>query len=456
MDFAGGGWEGGGEGDVIDGELLDFLVKNGKNGVIVNGILTWIDIQQKETAPDLWQAQANEHFEEKEVMEAKRILWKVCVSRLDIIGPAVNRKTDKKKATIDDIGKAMAKLKEFKALPLLLGSSNMMKRAPCYNTRPSTANASDVISRVKVLEDSLGGYMKQQSEEIKRLSQAVGALTPPGPGPAKPVRVIRERIDSVSKKHKLDEDMEVFEDIRDNVNWQPRQEESTARTFASIVGTESNRNATSGNTNRQNMMGAPQRPRRPSNLLFGNAKTGKDNVENILAANVNLVATGVAKDATADQLKEFVENKGIEVVEIELLTQFPVAARTFTFRIAIKPRDYDKAMNPDVWPYRVGVRIYKPKRIRVDQQNSWTNQSGQTGGNVDLSQQRQQGQEQQSSHQQQHYHRQQQYHRQGQQQYPQQQQQWHQRGQSYGIPPGVVTSNPFAALDTEAGRQFGN
>ena len=244
-----------------------------------------------------------------------------------------------------------------------------------------------------------------------------------------------------------------MEDARDNVNWNPRQEERTARTFASIVGTESIRNATSGGMNRQNMMGVPPRPRRPSNLLFGNAKTGKDNTENILAANVNLVATGVAKDATSDQLKEFIENKGVEVVEIELLTQFPEAARTFTYRIAIKPRDYDKAMNPDVWPYRVGVRIYKPKRI----QNSWSNQSSQTGGNVDHSQQRQQGQGQYSSQQQQQFHGQQQYHRQGQQQYHrQQQQQWQQRGQSYGIPPGVVTSNPFAVLDTEAGRQFGN
>ena len=92
------------------------------------------------------------------------------------------------------------------------------------------------------------------------------------------------------------------------------------------------------------------------------------------AANVNLVATGVAKDASSDQLKEFIENKGIEVVEIELLTHHP-DARTNTFRIAIKSRDYDKALNPEVWPYRVGVRIFKPKRT----QNSWSNQSGGNG-----------------------------------------------------------------------------
>ena len=47
----------------------------------------------------------------------------------------------------------MLKLKEQGTLPLLLGSSDMMKRAPCYNTSPDTATSSDVLARVKVLED---------------------------------------------------------------------------------------------------------------------------------------------------------------------------------------------------------------------------------------------------------------------------------------------------------------
>ena len=35
-------------------------------------------------------------------------------------------------------------------------------------------------------------------------------------------------------------------------------------------------------------------------------------------------------------------------------------------------------MCPDVWPYRVGVRMFKHKRI----QNNWSSQAGQTGGNI--------------------------------------------------------------------------
>ena len=54
---------------------------------------------------------------------------------------------------------------------------------------------------------------------------------------------------------------------------------------------------------------------------------------------------------------EFVQSKGISVTNVELLTQHP-EARTNTFEVVIKPADYEKAMNPEVWPYRVGVRHY--------------------------------------------------------------------------------------------------
>ena len=35
-------------------------------------------------------------------------------------------------------------------------------------------------------------------------------------------------------------------------------------------------------------------------------------------------------------------------------------------------------MKPEVWPYRVGVRRFRPKRLG----NNWAAQSAQTGGNV--------------------------------------------------------------------------
>ena len=135
------------------------------------------------------------------------------------------------------------------------------------------------------------------------------------------------------------------------------------------------------NHNQQNQLD-PRRTnqqgrRRASALVFGNVKDGKEETGNcLLTADENLVASGVSKDATTEQLKEFIVSKGIE-----LLTNHKEEARSFSYRIAIKPSDYDKALHPDVWPYRVGVRLYKPKRWQP-KQNSWNQQSSQTGGNI--------------------------------------------------------------------------
>ena len=101
--------------------------------------------------------------------------------------------------------------------------------------------------------------------------------------------------------------------------------------------------------------------RRPS-IMYGTSKTGKDDNVELLAADVALVAFGISKDATSDQLKQFVEGKGITVMNIEKLTRDDAETRTNTFKIVIKLSDYEKAMRPEIWPYRVGIRHYRPPK----------------------------------------------------------------------------------------------
>ena len=114
--------------------------------------------------------------------------------------------------------------------------------------------------------------------------------------------------------------------------------------------------------------------------MYGTSKVGSDDSEQLLAADVALVATGVSKEASTQQLKEFIEGKGIGVISVEKLTREDVDTRTNTFKVVIKLSDYEKAMMPEIWPYRVGVRHYRPPRRQ--QGPSWeqqTRQSQQTG-----------------------------------------------------------------------------
>ena len=106
----------------------------------------------------------------------------------------------------------------------------------------------------------------------------------------------------------------------------------------------------------------------------------------MLAADVSLVASGVGKGCTEDNLKDFLAGKGINPVEVEMLTKKEVInnVRTLTFRVAVKAAEYEGALNPEVWPYRVAVRHYRaPRRDRAE--GSWEGQSGRSGGQVNRS-----------------------------------------------------------------------
>ena len=83
-------------------------------------------------------------------------------------------------------------------------------------------------------------------------------------------------------------------------------------------------------------------------------------------------------------LKEFLVEKGINPVEVEQLTKPEVVpqVRTLTFRVAVKAGEYEAALKPEIWPYRVGVRHYRPARRSDRPEAGWQGQSGRTGGHV--------------------------------------------------------------------------
>ena len=71
----GGGWEGGGESDAINRGLLEFLQNNGKNGVVIDGVVAWIDVQTDGVAEAIWMSQAEAKYSDEEVNDAKKAPW---------------------------------------------------------------------------------------------------------------------------------------------------------------------------------------------------------------------------------------------------------------------------------------------------------------------------------------------------------------------------------------------
>ena len=67
---------------------------------------------------------------------------------------------------------------------------------------------------------------------------------------------------------------------------------------------------------------------------------------------------------------------------METLTRDEVLSnvRTKTFKITVTPAQYEDALKPEVWPYRVAVRHFRAPR-RTD--SSWGSQSSRSGGLVE-------------------------------------------------------------------------
>ena len=95
--------------------------------------------------------------------------------------------------------------------------------------------------------------------------------------------------------------------------------------------------------------------RQKSLIANGSCDTNKD--DKSFAADVCLVAGGVSKNATCEKLTDYLKNKGLAILNCELLTN-PMAldkVRSLSFKVTIKAEDLEKASDPSIWPYRVAV-----------------------------------------------------------------------------------------------------
>ena len=405
--LTGGGWVGvsdTGGGGSVDRELFEYLgdpAGPGKNGVIINGVVAWIDVVQDGPAEMVWKAQADGHFIDAEISEAKDALWKACREHL---GDTVSRQGEnKKKKEIDDISEGLKKLKSVSKVPLILATGKMMARAPPFGGISDSSSIPDVIEKVKSLEESMESFMKKQTDQIKELSEIVTVSTMcqkkqvvAAPGTSGLTETPR------TKKRRLEN---LVED--ESTDLSQRLTAPPARNYAAAAAAPVVKDpvpGVGGITPFNQSRGTPsnqQRFRKRSVLVYGNATTGKDDTEEILAADIELVATGVAKDASSDQLKEFIKAKGINVLEITKLTTFE-HARTNTFKIKIRAAQYNEAMKPENWPFRVGVRHYRQPR---NTGSSWSNQAGRAGGVINQQQVGRQHQHPQEHRQQQGYQR---------------------------------------------------
>ena len=302
---------------------------------------------------------------------------------------------------MDDLVDACGKLWEHDEMPLIVATSKMIKNMRNYSmVDNNNQNIADVINKVKELENSFMACLKDNSDQLKTLSEIVhnnirhssskplvqqpannsrvsvlisenekrdnGGVTPPNKkrkACEQPMSGDSSNIPGIQSLSNLNKDGAQLPLPPENAAWS---------TVAAKPGYQSVQTASSNQiqvgANGSSQTPRPQRGawRKSLNLLHGTADSS-----NTLAADVSLVAYGVAKDATTEGLKSFLEARGVAVIECVNLTTFQFA-RTHSYKVTIKASQYDKAIKPEVWPFRVGVRLFKQFRNRDnDQQASW-------------------------------------------------------------------------------------
>ena len=326
--------------------VLEQISKLAGHGIVISGVITWMQAQIDTLGGDIWRSLAERCFLAGEVTAAKDALR--CAKGTELLTLLPDFKTNrsgpnKKSKELDDIRKAIGVLTQANQMPLVLATAQQMLRCPQSWGVPESPTSQDVMGKIYHLEKALSDSIELQKNQMIQVREDILSIKSFIPK-STPVPTLTVTPDTpTTKKRKLEEGL-----VQQDDQVQPLQQQQAPlqqQSYAGVVGISPLRQQQQGFRLLQNILQNKQ-SQVSKNICFGNARTsagGGDGTK--LSGDVSLVATGVAKDCTEEDLKGFLAGKGINAVEVEKLTKPDVMdlVRTITFRVAIKAPDYEAA-----------------------------------------------------------------------------------------------------------------
>ena len=272
-----------------------------------------------------------------------------------------------------------------------MASTCQMRKSPkTLGSVEPDASMGDVLSKMMSMENCMAKFMDSSMKQMDSLKEAVReqkVIEVP--------KAVNKTKNTPVEKKQIDDDKDVTE-----VVVKPK-ESYASKTMAGMSQGPPHTNQTLKDVlvnllenNSKQLEKIPEKktekPRR-KHMFHGKATTSSEqNVAEVsLAADVEIVAFGVAKTAEPEHLEKFLKDKGVVVEKIECLTKEELIkegkVKSKTMKVTVKASEHEKAMNPDVWPQRVGVRYYKAPSRRPGQDEAG-GQGGEGGGLQDRSQ----------------------------------------------------------------------
>ena len=379
-------------------EVIKMMEEQGRYGIVISGVISWIEVQRHNSAGDMWKEVAKQCWNPDEVTHAKKqlvtILNKDQIEKLKKNGVKPTRHdkpnpNDRKKTEIDDIEHILDYLSTNLVMPLVLATSCQIRMSPkCLGSVSPEANMGELLSKVHSLENCMNSFMTSTARQVETLTEVV---TEQRTLPTKVAEFVSEQrtlSDQISKttdktpakKRKLETEVNEIEVVENEqemtyadltrAGFNPKRRSSVSR-----PPTQSNeqlfKNALMNLTELNTKVKEKTNNKPKSKVIFHGkaaATNENDESENNLAADVELVAFNVFKDAEPEHLEKFLKDKGVTVKDVKLLTRIELitsgAVRSKSIKVTLTAAEHKKAMNPNVWPYRVGVRYYKADKPR--------------------------------------------------------------------------------------------
>ena len=330
--------------------VMKLLEEDGKKGIIVNGVLAWAVANKESGAVGIWLQVLEQHYDKDELHEARNLLL-LTVPALKEEMPDLKRARQKLSLVMSDIRMCLEYLSTNENLmPLVMATSEQWRQSPkSLGSSEPNATLGQMASKVKMLEETMGKLMNTSSKQMEDLTEVL-----------KVKKVQNQTKDASDKEHVVE--VQQVEEIH----------AGKENTYA---------NATTNHLNQPKhqiikqvlQKITQQKSERPKqkmkNVFHGNNQTKHE--ENSIAADVDLVAFGVSLDVETNHLEDFLIARGLKVKKVELMTRPELLkenkVRSKSMKVTVTSSEYEKAMNPEMWPFRVGVRHFKAASRRPEQ-----------------------------------------------------------------------------------------
>jgi hypothetical protein len=343
-------------------------------------------------AEGVWMETAKQCWLPGEATEAKKALKEASGDNLkDLEGFNTARRSKEKE--LGDIVNALKYLRDNNKMPLVLADPVMLRRAPQPGFSVHKTNG-DVMERINVLEKTMAGFMtktekhmEENKTQFEKLAETVIRSQPKSPRfPLLQIPTPGVQESPGTKKRKYEESRAVFQQPPAAAPSFQQPHYSSVVAGVSALSSQQQEQIRSLQQLQNSQKKKQQQQPRQRNICYGTAKpTSDSSSQDMLAADINLVASGLDKECTEDKLKVFLEERGIHPVKIEMMKKQDINEaetktwRTKSFKVTVKAAEHEMSLKPEIWPYRVAVRYWRAER-RPRTGGGWEQQSRTSGG----------------------------------------------------------------------------